>query len=376
MTSRGFELGGLDGTNPLGFLAALGTLVVAARGGASGARLRWKRGYRWVPVLDGLAHADEVALCGALAGTLREHSVSEADAKRLTEAQKAMETLGTALKKKREDLRRRKLRGAEREEAIEREVRPLEAELERARERWIEARTRAVPRPELALGKRIEDATGEEYRDLARRLLAEGVPPREVLDLLAALWSDACVDDGGRLEPTPFEFTKGSGHQSFLEDVRKLIGQVAPERIQETLFQPWRYRDPGLSLRWDPAEDRRYALLDRNPSADGARTVWMANLLAYHALALFPASPCVGGLSVPGWREDGDRLTFSWPLWEHPADLDTVRSLLAMAELTLPRPDAASLRARGIAAVYRAERIEVGDGTNRKINFAQARAIC
>jgi hypothetical protein len=377
VSPRSFTLEGLDGANPLGFLAAVGTLVAAGRAGESGARLRWKLDHRWVPVLDGLACDDEATLCRLLARALRGRPVAEAEAARLAAAQKAMEAAKTVLKKRREELKKRKPSRTERREVYEREVRPLEAELRRARESWIEARAGAVPRPELALGKRVEDATGEEYRDLAQRLLGGSAPPsRDALDHLAALGSDACLDEGGRLRATPFEFTPGSGHQFFLDDVRKLIGHVTPDRIHETLFQPWSYRDEGLSVRWDPVEDRRYALLDRDPSDEGARTVWMANLLAYHALALYPAAPGAGGLAVPGWRAEGDRHTFTWPLWEHSADVDTVRSLVAVAELVASRPDAASLRARGIAAAYRAERIVVGSGANRKVNFSPARAVC
>ena len=379
MSSRSFTLEGLDGANPLGFLAALGTLVVAGWSGEAGARLGWKRGYRWVPVLDGVACDDQATLCRLLARALGGRPVSETDAGRLAAAQKAMDAAKTALKKRREELRVRRLSGTERREVYDRELRPLEAEFERARESWIAARAGAVPRPELALGKRVEDASGEEYRALAQRLLEASAPPsRDALDHLAALGNDACLDENDRLQPTPFEFTPGSGHQFFLDDVRKLIGHVTPERLGETLFQPWSYRDAGLSMRWDPVEDRRYALMDRDPRASDnkPRTVWMANLLAYHALALYPAAPSVRGLAVPGWAEEGDRRTFTWPLWESPAGSDTVRSLVGLAELVRPRPDTATLRARGIAAVFRAERVEVGRGAKKKISFSPARAIC
>lgn len=378
MTARSFELGGLDGANPLGFLTAVGALVVAVRGGEGGARLRWTSGHGWVPVLDDVTCSDEADLCRMLAATLREHQVAEADEKRLEEAQKALSRAKTALKKKRDELKRKGLRGTERREVYDRELLPLEEGLQRARQTWLEARARAVPRPELALGKRVEDATGEEYRDLAQQLLAGRAASAscDVLDRLAALGTDACVGDRGRLQPTPFEFTPGSGHQFFLDDVRKLISHVTPERIRATLFQPWSYRDAGLSMRWDPVEDRRYALLDRDPSDEGTRTVWMANLLAYHALALFPTAPGAGRPLTTGWLEEDGRDFFTWPLWEFPADRDTVRSLLGLAELVSRRPDAALLRARGIAAVYRSERVVVGRGANRKINFSPARAVC
>ena len=72
-------------------------------------------------------------------------------------------------------------------------------------------------------------------------------------------------------------------------------------------------------MRWDPAEDRRYALLDRDPTATGnkPRTVWIANLLAYHALAWFPSAPTARGLLTTGWDRSGE--AFTWPLWQVPA---------------------------------------------------------
>jgi len=128
-------------------------------------------------------------------------------------------------------------------------------------------------------------------------------------------------------------------------------------------------------MRWDPAEDRRYALLDRDPTASGnkPRTVWMANLLAYRALALFPSAPTPWGLRTTGWSRSGE--AFTWPLWRPPAAPDTIRSLMLLDELGKPVPDRRGLRARGIVAVYRAQRIKVGSAPNFKINFTPAQEI-
>ena len=64
------------------------------------------------------------------------------------------------------------------------------------------------------------------------------------------------------------------------------------ERVHAALFEPWTYRDDRYSMRWDPLEDRRYALMDRDPTASDnkSRTVWMANLFAYRSLVLFPSA--------------------------------------------------------------------------------------
>ncbi|GBD31899.1 hypothetical protein HRbin33_00860 [bacterium HR33] len=378
MVQRRFELSGLDGANPLGFLAALGALVTLHRSGVRSARLWWQRSTRWTPFLDGVPVRDEDELATRIADGLRGPPVADAAEEERRAAQKAMEEAKTAIKKKRDEIKRRGLGRAERAEAIELELLPLQRDYEEKRQRWLVALRDAVPRPELALGKRIEDAAPREYRELAEAILSDsGGDSRDALDLVAAFGSDGCVDRQGKVEPTPFEFTTGSGHQFFLNDVRQLIDRVTPPLVQDTLFRPWSYQDEGLSLRWDPVEDRRYALLDRDPTASGnkPRTLWMANLLGYCGLALFSAAPAARRLATAGWSDRGGSKHFTWPLWVHPATLDVVRSLVQLSELVLERPDVAFLRARGVAAVYRSQRIEVGTGANRKINFSLARQL-
>src|SRR5690606_22381084 len=97
--------------------------------------------------------------------------------------------------------------------------------------------------------------------------------------------------------------------------------------------------------------------------------------LAYRALTLFPSAPTRRGLAVTGWNLDEDPPTFTWPVWEFPASLDVVRTLLQLPGLTATRLDAAALRARGVAAIYRSERILVGSAGKGQLNFGQARAL-
>jgi hypothetical protein len=372
--ARSFELVGLDGTNPLGFLAALGTLVSLHQLGVGGPRLWWKRTSRWTAVLEGVDAADEEALAEVVAVSLRGKAVPEdAEAQRAA-AQKAMELAKTAIRKKSDEIRKRGLRGSERTEAEERELRPLELEYEEKRRQWLDALREAVPRPELALGKRI-DCTREEYRDHATDFLRTAHrSDRESVDLLAAFGIDSVRQRNSEsIERTPFCFITGSGHQEFLETARQLMAQVTPDRVLRTLFKVWDYSDEGLSMRWDPIEDRRYALLDKDPSGERVRTMWMANLLAYRGLVLFPTAAAGGRLYAAGWDPRHD--SFTWPLWEWPLCLDAVRSLVQLRELVEEQPDAAALRARGIAAAYRANRVVVGSGANRKVNFSPARRV-
>ncbi|GBC87546.1 hypothetical protein HRbin12_01557 [bacterium HR12] len=376
---RSFELIGLDGANPLGFLAAIGTLVTLSEARVGEPKLGWKLDRRWVPVLEAVPAADEDELARVVANSLRGAPIAPQAEARRAEAEREMEKAKKAVKDKQQEIKRRGLRGAERSEAIERELHPLEREWEQKRQAWLHALREAVPRPELALGKRI-DCTPDEYRAHAAALASQGQPKtRGPLDLLAAFGSDARYEaSSDAIEPTPFCFITGSGHQFFLETARELVARVATDGVSRVLFGPWDYRDEGLSMRWDPIEDRRYALMDRDPTSSDnkPRTMWMANLLAYRALALFPSALSGRRLETAGWTRDERRFTaFTWPLWDHPLGLDGVRSLLQLRDLIQERPNPAILRARGIVAVYRAQRIEVGKGAQRKVNFSPARRV-
>lgn len=379
MTAKSVELAGIDGANPLGFLAALGTLVTIRQAGEKEARLRWTRARTWAPVLDGISTSDHAALSDALATVLRGRVVSCDDEQRRQAAQREFDIAKKAAADKKKEIGNRGLSRTGRDAAMSLELRPLEQTRTEKRQQWLDALEKAVPRPELAIGKRI-DCTTEEYREHAGGCL-DGArhSDREMPDLLAAFGSDACREkNSDAIAPTPFCFIKGSGQQFFLDTVRQLMEKVTPERVDQALFAPWAYHDEGLSMRWDPIEDRRYALMDRDPTASDnkSRTVWMANLLAYRALVLFSCAPGRRGLTTAAWDLlDDKELSFTWPIWEFSATAETILSVLQLRELAVQRRDRSTWRARGIAAVFRSRRIKVGAGSNYKLNFSPARAV-
>lgn len=374
-------LPGLDGSNPLGYLAALGTLVCLHRAGHQNARLAWQEAGGWQPRLVDCAATTIDELADILAPVLRGNATS-ADAEiQRDAAQKALDAKRTAIKQALKSIKDRKLTGNARSEALAEEVAPLQEAADQLRHTTLSLLRQAVPSPELALGKNI-DCDADELHELLHNGLAEAGPQqRHHLDLLAAFAHEDALHESlnkrkaGKLQPTAFCFVTGGGHQDFLDSVRQLCNQVSPERIKATLGAPWRRADEKCSLRWDPQDDRRYALMDRDPTASGnkARTEWMANLLAYHALALFPVVARRGHLRSTGWSPiDGDPV-FTWPLWQTPLTLNALRSLLALAPLQAPRPDLTILSQRSIAAALRSRRIRVGQGANFKVNFSPAR---
>ncbi len=375
MSAESAELPGIDGANPLGFLAAIGTLMAVRQAGERQARLRWKHACRWVPVLDNVSVSAPDKLSDTLAGALRGRAVSGDDEKKRAATQREFDAAKKAVEDRKKEIRNRGLSKKDRETAIEQEVRPLEQVRNEKRRQWLDALKKAVPRPELAIGKRI-DCTYEEYREHAGNFLVGAEhSDRETLDLLAAFGSDACREErSDAIAPSLFCFVRGSGQQFFLDTVRQLMEQATPERVRQTLFEPWAYRDEKLSMRWDPSEDRRYALMDRDPTApdNKSRTVWMANLLAYRALPLFTCTPGRRGLETTAWSRVDEEPTFTWPIWEFSAPPDTIRSILHLSELAELEPARAHVQARGIAAIFRSRRIKVGARSNYKLNFSPA----
>lgn len=321
MSESGFVLSGIDGANPLGFLAALGVVLVLDEAKYGQPRLRWRLEDAWRPVLDGVPASDRRELTERLASALRAAPASDTEPAQQGRNQRPEFSLGETLKCKPQDIRK--------------------------------------------CATSLLDAA-------SRNRVVRGV-----LDILVAFGSDGCIQEDGFIEPTPFYFTRGSGGQKFLDTAKKLHDKVSPDKLLRTLFQPWTYTDEGLSMRWDPVEDRRHAYMDRDPGkgSNAPRTEWMANLLAYRGLAFFPSAPAGGHLRTAGWRDQHrDEPQFTWPLWDHPLRPDAIRSILQLSELVEERPNRRSLETRGVVAAYRSSRRRVGE-KNYKLNFSPAKGV-
>lgn len=232
-------------------------------------------------------------------------------------------------------------------------------------------RGRDAATQELTLGEDLT-ITSEAFRGHAlnaQKRAHEG--HREYADHLQAMGCEL-PDDKGSMRPTVFETMSGAGHQHFLGFMAALRTRVTSSHLRAALLHPWRYEDLKLSLRWDPADDRRYAHRASDPASDAIRSVWGANLLAAEALALCPTAPqgdSVATVATARERSEDDRreLFMRWPMWTRPLSLGVLRSLL-----THPSVYAVSaagdandghrrvLSAMGVAEVFRAKRLLVG----------------
>ena len=308
--SHSIVLTALDGSNPLGFMAAIGTLRLLHLDDPKHAyALRWMRHGFWMPEVVGASDRPE-ALAQRLYRLTREHLPADVFSQ--------------------------------------------------------------------FLGKNIT-VDNSTFKTFVRKAATETrLENRTLADFAAAFGSEICKDDRkNRIEYTDFCFITGSGHQHFLATMATLKESVTPEHIQDALFGNWA-KQKGLSMRWDPANAAEYALRWSDPGPEGASSVWAANLLAAHALPLFPSQPTERGLRTTGLRTVGrSDSEFTWPIWTHSAGLDTVTSLLSMSAIQKPEKDIdhGGLSAFGIEQVYRAPRVRIGQGANFKVSFRPARAV-
>jgi hypothetical protein len=377
MTQR-IELTGLDGSNPLAFLAALGTVRLADRIYGREVKIGWKQDGRWIPVLE---VPDAIGLdCLVIDLHKRLFWKPEADLAVEEKKQRKLRDISRKnLEKAEKELKARKLKGEERKAVYEAEIAPLREQVERDTQAWRVSLRQAVPVFYLSLGQKL-DVSGDRYakftKEVAASLTSGEQPDREDADFAAAFGCEACLTEFSLIEPTRFQFITGKGHQFFLETISDLMEEITPDKLRRTIKGPWTMEDRRLSFRWGPDEDRRYAYSWDNPSdGDGVPSEHGANLLAAMALPLFPSMPVKRQLVSTAIRLTEQSGYFTWPIWEPFIGIDVIRSILASQLLRESKPVREQLRPLGVIEVYRSQRIWVGSGLKARLNLTPAVAV-
>lgn len=222
--------------------------------------------------------------------------------------------------------------------------------------------------------------SAQEFRAFAGELLDAG--SREAISILGALASDGSIKRGAAGKDNAVSATtlcamSGQGHQHFLKELAHLQrcaeAPTAGPDIHRALFEAWRYtqRQDALKFRWDPAENRRYAYRYGNPGQERAASVPGANLLAALGFPLILVAPRTRILATLAFgSQDGEQFV-TWPIWNVPLSLASVRSLLAHPKLVDPSPDRRDLHPYGVVELMRAKRIQL----DRYLNFSRAVAL-
>ncbi|OQX68408.1 MAG: hypothetical protein B6A08_10345 [Sorangiineae bacterium NIC37A_2] len=319
---------GIDGGTPLGFLAALGLLQVlddAHLQGGPPPRLSWKQLDAWRPVLHGAESFEGLA-----------QAIHE-DCKRWSESPLLS------------------FRYVKQEKQGPKAVGGLKAPLAVVRA-WSNAR---------------RSAEDEESLAYAAALFCDGVTevnkkPATAADHVSlGIPVDPDVAMALTVERSFFDLT--ARNAQFLEQVELIRAHLTPGGIEQALrLGAVDYAAPR-TLDWDPASDTPGAIYTGYQRGFLPVHEW----LGFRALRVFPLSnagsrPVMTGCT--GRRLDGD---FTWPLWDRPASLDAVRSLIAYPRLT--RLKAEERRALGISTLLQAGLTKKADGYTG--TFSPARPV-
>lgn len=387
------KLTGPRGDNPLGFLTALGVLATLEDAGVQ-AELRWnvlsptvrfdppsdgRPEPEWdacepgnCPVGHGMPDPDVTKLLNILARKLHRAAPLEDRARVEAEAKRRMETVKAEIKKATKRIKDRypgpQMR-EERQRALEREVRPLQQQLANVREEYLQARRNSGIDSAVTLGKNLA-ATNREFIDFLDSLLSESSSDARRRSLALAASYGLCDPNrpSDEILPTPWALITGAGHQDFLDTVGELMVRSTACHIARAILGPWEPKDERYSLRLDPSEDRRYAMMASDPTSFGNRTLtlWGANRLAFEALRFFPAYPAArNGIAVVAWRPSSgggyrSDAQVRWPLWSPWLSASEIRSLLALPELfSESQPARLALRLRGVFGVIASRRIQI-----------------
>jgi hypothetical protein len=380
-----FTLTGPRGDNPLGFLIALGALLTLEDAGYR-ALLGWRGLSPQLLVspdgsTEGSRIADRESLVDVLHKRLRRSP--GATAEKTERASKAMDRAKTAVKKKQDEIKSRTLSRDAAREARDRELRPLQYRVD-CRARIFKLRlAMSSPDPSVTLGKNLTGLNSELIAHARAASEQCSHDSRRWADLAAAYGvADPDVPDR-RMLASPWALISGSGHQDFLGSVQELMIRCTVEHLRKALFGPWDPTDGKFSLRLDPGDDRRYALMDRDPTASENKplTLWGANRLAFEALRFFPCLPVRGGMAVLGWQAASgnwqDDCRVRWPLWDEPIVAPVLGSLLGLEDIWLEESTVARerLRGLGVRAVMESRRIAIGEGANKKYNLSPAAPV-
>ncbi|RDI75576.1 hypothetical protein Gocc_1374 [Gaiella occulta] len=225
----------------------------------------------------------------------------------------------------------------------------------------------AARRPEFTeLGDDLS-VTHSAFRDVAARAANAATPDeRRWADFIAAFGCELPKKEKeATIQDTALRTMSGAGHQHFLRSMRELANLATADDVRRALFEPWRYGDERPTMRWDPVDDRRYALRADDPAKSKSapiRTVRGANRLAIEALPLLPTMPRCRRVETTGFQYGGSSVgrTIRWPIWEVPSSRATLVSLLASRDIVADPPDRDRLHAIGVAEVFASTRVTTG----------------
>lgn len=333
---------GLDGANPLHFLASLGAFRLLCLHDAT-AKMVWCLDNAWHPVYHTVL--DDATLAQQLANDMLE--LGKVSGGPSPEKNRKVRELGTALKKAMEtakdakkvadgEAKQQKLAKEAKTAFIAQKLTPITTDIARLENELAEAQSALND----ALGEGIAHlgdiigVTPDIFRRRAKTAVDAWLAPAGNVLLAESLSAQAVdgVTDGGKMRPTPFSFSNGSSGQCLLKDFRNCAALTCAVNVSGTLHGTAPFLADVTGLNWDPASQRSYALQWDDP-ASGSISNPALNAMAFLGLGFMTVVPDGATHTAMGWIHSREEKGFIWAMWIPPLTLDVVRALLAASTM-------------------------------------------
>lgn len=174
---------------------------------------------------------------------------------------------------------------------------------------------------------------------------------------------------------TPLRLIPRMGRARFVRTALSVSRSVHTEsQIRTALFGPWEYRKAN-SLRWDPgAPPSLRAYSAEAPTDFGPLGVPGAIALAVAGLCYFPLIATSGGGATCRGFSSPRASVLRWPLWIPPLDEAATRITLSVPAVYEKKADSSLLARHGILARVSARREQLGKD-NQMFSWGDARMV-
>lgn len=357
------ELKGIDGTNPLGFLAAMGAFRVAALHDPN-SKMAWETDVPApYPILTTTLSQEFLAqaVCEEGSRILAKPKDSETIIKKIRKTKEERKKKYDELKDKRTKLRQtaktKKMDKSDAHKWFETETAVLRGQtqqLETCLAKEQRALADILPEGSVYYGETIK-VNVDVFRAVAQKVMEKNITPSLQMDMLAAFSSDAIVTAADEIQPSWLSFNNGASGKCLIKDAFDSAVLLDVEKVQRHLFEMCIPDDAVTGLGWNPSELSNYALQYANPAPKENQRASSAthNVMGFIGLSCFASMPtCAGEIRTIGFL----RNDWYWGCWKASIGLDVLKSLLSI--LTDLGRDVGKQRAYGITCMYKATRID------------------